>query len=179
MPKKTNHYIDNKEFYKQMVAWKKVVDAAEDSGDPRPPVTDYIGTCILNIAEHLSQKPNFANYAYREEMVGDGIENCLMYAHNFNPRKSKNPFSYFTQIIYFAFLRRIEKEKKQAYVKLKATEMMDDGTMHRWFRENYLEEGNKETENPLMDVFQLSETDMERLSGTKKKKKKKKKTKKK
>jgi hypothetical protein len=100
-----------------------------------------------------------------------------MYAHNFNPRKSKNPFSYFTQIIYFAFLRRIEKEKKQAYVKLKATEMMDDGTIHRWFKENYLEQGYKETENPLMDAFNLSETDINRLSGTKKRKKKKKKKK--
>jgi hypothetical protein len=86
----------------------------------------------------LSQKPNFANYPFKEEMIGDGIENCLMYAHNFNPRKSKNPFSYFTQIIYFAFLRRIEKEKKQAYVKLKMTELLDDGTVHRWLKHNYL-----------------------------------------
>ena len=172
MPKKTNHYIDNKEFFKQMVNWKKVVDAAEDSGDPRPPITDYIGECILKIAEHLAQKPNFANYPYKEEMIGDGIENCLMYAHNFNPKKSNNPFSYFTQIIYYAFLRRIEREKKQAYIKLKATEMMDDGSIHRWFRENYLED-NYQAENPLMEVFELSQNDVDRLSKKKRKRRKK------
>jgi hypothetical protein len=88
-------------------------------------------------------------------MIGDGIENCLMYAHNFNPRKSKNPFSYFTQIIYFAFLRRIEKEKKQAYVKLKMTELLDDGTVHRWLKHNYLEE--EKEENPFIDILKMSE----------------------
>ncbi len=138
-----------------MVAWKKLVKAAENSDDPRPPVTHYIGECIMKIADHLSQKPNFANYPFKEEMIGDGIENCLMYAHNFNPRKSKNPFSYFTQIIYFAFLRRIEKEKKQAYVKLKMTELLDDGTVHRWLKHNYLEE--EKEENPFIDILKMSE----------------------
>jgi len=113
------HYVNNKEFLTEMVKWKKEIREAEDSGDDRPPVSDYIGTCFFKIAERLSSKSNFVNYPYKEEMIGDGIENCLMYAHNFNPRKSKNPFSYFTQIIYYAFLRRIEREKKQAFVKLK------------------------------------------------------------
>ena len=108
-----DHYINNKEFLAEMIKWKKAIREAEDSGDDRPPVSDYIGNCFLKIAERLSSKSNFANYPYKEEMIGDGIENCLMYAHNFNPRKSKNPFSYFTQIIYYAFLRRIEREKKQ------------------------------------------------------------------
>jgi hypothetical protein len=169
MAKQRTHYIDNKEFYKQIVAWKKEVKAAEESDDPRPPVTNYIGECIMKIAEHLSQKPNFANYPFKEEMIGDGIENCLMYAHNFNPRKSKNPFSYFTQIIYFAFLRRIEKEKKQAYVKLKMTELLDDGTVHRWLKQNYLEDDNKE-ENPLLDIMKMSEG-FEKSKKTKPKKK--------
>ena len=100
-----NHYIDNKEFYQAMIEWKKLVVEAEESDDGRPPVTEYIGKCFLDIAEHLSYRPNFINYPYKDEMVGDGIENCLMYAHNFDPEKSKNPFSYFTQIIYYAFLR--------------------------------------------------------------------------
>ena len=78
----------------------------------------------MKIAEGLSHKPNFINYPHREEMIGDGIENCLMYFNNFDPEKSKNPFSYFTQIIYFAFLRRIAKEHKQLYVKYKSTELM-------------------------------------------------------
>ena len=87
---------------------------------------EYAGECFLKIAERLSHRPNFINYAFREEMVSDGIENCVMYAGNFNPEKSTNPFAYFTQIIYFAFLRRIEKEKKQLYIKYKT---MDEFSM--------------------------------------------------
>ena len=111
---KTVNYIDNKEFFSAMVVWKKQIIEADEQDDPRPPVNNYIGECFMNIAERLSHKSNFSNYPYKEEMISDGIENCVMYAHNFNPEKSKNPFSYFTQIIYYAFLRRIEKEKKQS-----------------------------------------------------------------
>ena len=117
--KQPKHYVDNTLFLEAMVEWKKRVREAEDCGEKQPPVTDYIAECFIKIAEHLSYRPNFMNYPFRDEMVGDGIENCILYAHNFNPRKSKNPFSYFTQIIYYAFLRRIEKEKKQAYIKYK------------------------------------------------------------
>ena len=109
---KSNHYIDNKEFFTAMCEWKDAIAEAEDQGESsRPPVTNYIGECFMKISERLAQKPNFAMYPYKEEMISDAIENCVMYAHNFNPEKSVNPFSYFTQIIYYAFLRRIEKEK--------------------------------------------------------------------
>ena len=171
---KEEHYIDNKQFLAEMVKWKKAIREAEDSGDDTPPVSDYIGTCFLKIAERLCSKSNFANYPYKEEMIGDGIENCLMYAHNFNPRKSKNPFSYFTQIIYYAFLRRIEKEKKQAYVKLKMTEEMDDGTVHKWFRENYFEKNS--SREALSELFQISERDIEKYEPKKRKKRSKKKS---
>ena len=97
---------------------------AEEQGKPQPPVTNYIGECFLKIANHLSYRPNFINYTYRDEMISDGIENCLQYVHNFNPDKSNNPFAYFTQIIYYAFLRRIQKEKKQSHVKNKLIENM-------------------------------------------------------
>ena len=120
--KKSNHYIDNKEFFDAMCKWKTQIQEAEDQGEIRPPVSEYIGICFMKIAEHLAQKPNFANYPYKDEMIHDSIENCLMYAHNFDPNKSKNPFSYFTQIIYYAFVRRIDKEKKQTYIKFKMTE---------------------------------------------------------
>jgi hypothetical protein len=169
---KEDHYINNKEFLAEMIKWKKAIREAEDSGDDTPPVSDYIGTCFLKIAERLCSKSNFANYPYKEEMIGDGIENCLMYAHNFNPRKSKNPFSYFTQIIYYAFLRRIEREKKQAYVKLKMTENMDDGTIHKWFRENYFEKDNPR--QALSELFQISERDIEKYEPKKRKKRRKK-----
>ena len=141
--KKSDHYIDNSKFFEEMRAWKTLVKAADKAGIAHPPVTSYIGECFMKIAENLSRKPNFINYPYRDEMISDGIENCLLYAYNFDPSKSKNPFSYFTQIIYYAFLRRIQKEKKQAYIKLKKIEMSDvDSSMKKWFRENYLKIGD-------------------------------------
>ena len=119
---KGEHYVNNKEFLKAMVEWRERCVAAEDAGKPRPPITNYIGECFLKIATHLSYRPNFINYTYRDEMISDGIENCLQYVKNFNPEKSKNPFAYFTQIIYYAFLRRITKEKKQTHVRNKIIE---------------------------------------------------------
>ena len=119
MPKqKKPHYVDNKEFLRAMVEWK---DNCKEEGEQLP-VTNYIGECFLKIATHLSYRPNFINYTYRDEMISDGIENCLQYVNNFNPEKSNNPFAYFTQIIYYAFLRRIAKQKKQSHVKNKIIE---------------------------------------------------------
>ena len=114
---KSVHYVDNKKFLHAMVEWKE-----QCTEDEQPPVTDYIGECFLKIATHLSYRPNFINYTYRDEIISDGIENCLHYVKNFNPEKSTNPFAYFTQIIYYAFLRRIAKEKKQTNVKNKMIE---------------------------------------------------------
>ena len=111
------HYVNNKEFLEAMTKWKEQCKDAEALGDPQPPVSNYIGECFLKIANHLSYRPNFINYTYRDEMISDGIENCLQYCRNFNPEKSNNPFAYFTQIIYYAFIRRIQKEKKQQHVK--------------------------------------------------------------
>ena len=123
--KKKPHYVNNKEFLQAMVEWKAQCREAEAKGKPQPPITNYIGECFLKIANHLSYRPNFINYTYRDEMISDGIENCLQYVHNFNPEKSNNPFAYFTQIIYYAFLRRIQKEKKQSHVKNKLIETHD------------------------------------------------------
>jgi len=118
------HYVNNKDFFAAMVEYKDNVSLCESQGEPRPAVSTYIGECIMKIAVHLSHKPNFMNYTFKEEMISDGIENCLTYIDNFNPEKSSNPFSYFTQIIYFAFLRRIAKEKKHTYTRYKLTEQM-------------------------------------------------------
>lgn len=174
--KNLKHYIDNDKFCESMTQWKKEVLAAEAMDDPRPPVTDYIAECFLKIAEHLSYRPNFINYSFREDMVGDGIENCLLYAHNFDPKKSSNPFSYFTQIIYYAFLRRIEKEKKQAFVKYKALQMSDmDGKFTDWLREN---QGSHTYSEFLQKTFFLSEQDIDKMEPKEKKRKKKKRKKK-
>ena len=120
--KKTKHYVNNTDFLNALIEYREKCDQAKKDGKQEPQIPNYIGECFLKIAEHLSRKPNFISYSFRDEMIADGIENCLMYFRNFDPDKSKNPFAYFTQIIYFAFLRRIMKEKKQLYVKYKATE---------------------------------------------------------
>ena len=115
----SEHYVNNKEFLEALIVFKAKCAAAKEAGEPRPQISNYIGECFLKIATHLSYKPNFVNYMFREDMICDGIENCVQYIENFNPEKSKNPFAYFTQIIYYAFLRRIQKEKRQLEIKNK------------------------------------------------------------
>jgi hypothetical protein len=116
------HYVDNKQLYTVIIDYKTRVAEAKKLNKEKPQIPDYVGLCILQIANRLSTKPNFINYSYREEMISDGIENCISYFDNFDPAKSDNPFAYFTQIIYYAFLRRIQKEKKQVYTKHKIAE---------------------------------------------------------
>lgn len=113
------HYINNKDFLQAIIDYQKEIKEAKKAGKSKPYVSDYIAMCFLQIAQRLSYRPNFINYTYKDDMISDGLENCLAYMHNFNPSKSKNPFAYFTQIIYYAFLRRIQKEKKQQYIKYK------------------------------------------------------------
>jgi len=145
---KKQHYVNNKQFLEAITEWKETVKDAESLGEERPPVTDYIGECFLKIAQHLSFRPNFIKYSYKEEMIGDGIENCLQYVNNFDPEKSKNPFSYFTQIIYYAFIRRIQKEKKQTHTKHKIIEK----SMMATFDQNPLDDTNYG--NQYMDYLQ-------------------------
>jgi hypothetical protein len=118
-PAKKEHYVNNKVFLEAMIEYKDKCNKAKKRGRKNPPVTNYIGECFLKIANHLSYRPNFINYTFRDDMISDGIENCLQYLGNFNPEKSNNPFAYFTQIIYYAFIRRIQKEKKQTIIKHK------------------------------------------------------------
>ena len=123
------HYVNNASLLAAFIEYKKDVVDAEESGDSPPQVPTYIAECLLKIATRLSYKSNFINYAFREDMIADAVENCLTYIGNFDPDKSKNPFAYFTQIIYYAFLRKIQKEKKQLYIRYKALEnsdIMDD-----------------------------------------------------
>ena len=117
--KVSQHYVDNKKFLEAMVVYRDKVNNAKNDNRKKPDVPNYIGECFLKIANHLSYRPNFINYTYRDDMISDGIENCLQYMSNFDPAKSTNPFAYFTQIIYYAFIRRIQKEKKQSLVKQK------------------------------------------------------------
>jgi hypothetical protein len=115
----SEHYVNNKEFLEALIVFKAKCATAKEAGETRPRISNYIGECFLKIANHLSYRPNFINYTFRDDMISDGIENCLQYLGNFNPEKSNNPFAYFTQIIYYAFVRRIQKEKKQTTIKHK------------------------------------------------------------
>ena len=120
--KRSEHYVNNKEFLAALIKHREDIEIAEIQGKEKPRIPRYIGECFLKIATHLSFKPNFVNYMFKEDMISDGIENCVQYIHNFNPDKSQNPFAYFTQIIHYAFLRRIQKEKKQLEIKNKILE---------------------------------------------------------
>ena len=120
--KKSEHYVNNKELLEALIVYRTKCAEAEEAGKPRPRITNYLGSCFLKIATHLSYKPNFVNYMFREDMISDGIENCVQYIKNFDPEKSRNPFAYFTQIIHYAFLRRIQKEKRQMDIRSKIIE---------------------------------------------------------
>ena len=156
MAKKTNkaHYVDNKKFLQAMIEHRDKCRIAEEKGKKKPDVSNYIGECFLKIANHLSYRPNFINYTFRDDMISDGIENCLQYMSNFNPDKSTNPFAYFTQIIYYAIIRRIQKEKKQMEVKKKLIQnagvenMMDqlegDDAQYRSQLLDFLQRNSKE-----------------------------------
>ena len=111
--------VDNEKFYEEMVSWKQALYKNREQGiDERPEIPEYIGECIWKIAFRYATKPNWRN-SYNEDMVGDAVEECIKYLDRFDETKSKNPFSYFTQIVYYSFLRKISSEKKQLYIKYK------------------------------------------------------------
>lgn len=118
------HYVNNAEMLESIKRYKADLKEARANGQEDPRIPEYLGECILKIATRLSHKHNFINYSYRDDMILDGIENCIQCMNSFDPEKSSNPFSYFTQVIYFAFLRRIAKEKKQSYIKGKLIQDM-------------------------------------------------------
>ena len=160
----TTHYVDNKQFYKAIVEYRDKVREAEAQGKDKPPIPRYIGQCMLMIANRLSLKPNFINYSYRDEMIADGIENCVCYFDNYNPDRYDNPFAYFTQIIYFAFLRRIQKEKKQLYIKHKTYEnshIMNELHEQGEFSEEYVPAVDLDNEN-MSDFIKSYEDTLEK-----------------
>lgn len=141
-PKEKPHYVNNAEFSQAVVDYVSASNAAVEAGLPKPVVTDYVARCFLKIAEGLSHKANFVRYTYREEMVMDAVENCLKAIENYDITKATrtakpNAFAYFTQISWYAFLRRIQKEKKQQDIKIKyLTETGLDQLVHEEFADN-------------------------------------------
>ena len=147
--KRSEHYVNNKEFLAALIKLREDREIAEIKGKEKPRIPRYIGECFLKIATHLSFKPNFVNYMFKEDMISDGIENCVQYIHNFNPEKSQNPFAYFTQIIHYAFLRRIQKEKKQLEIKNK---ILEKTGYEQVFERDTLDDGNYSEYNQIKDA---------------------------
>ena len=147
--KRSEHYVNNKEFLAALIRYREDVEIAEIQKKEKPRIPRYIGECFLKIATHLSFKPNFVNYMFKEDMISDGIENCVQYIHNFDPEKSKNPFAYFTQIIHYAFLRRIQKEKKQLEIKNK---ILEKTGYDQVFERDTLDDSNYSDYNQIKDA---------------------------
>jgi hypothetical protein len=147
--KRSEHYVNNKEFLAALIKYREDKEIAVLQNKPKPPIPRYIGECFLKIANHLSFKPNFVNYMFKEDMISDGIENCVQYIHNFNPEKSQNPFAYFTQIIHYAFLRRIQREKRQLEIKNKILER--SGYSEVFADDNSVDGGNYSDYNSIKD----------------------------
>ena len=147
--KRSEHYVNNKEFLAALIKLREDREIAEIRGNEKPRIPRYIGECFLKIASHLSFKPNLVNYMFKEDMISDGIENCVQYIHNINPEKSQNPFAYFTQIIHYAFLRRIQKEKKQLEIKNK---ILEKTGYEQVFERDTLDDSNYSDYNQIKDA---------------------------
>jgi hypothetical protein len=161
MKKRRTNYVNNPDFYEALINYKQLCEQAKRENKQRPIVPNYIGACISSIANRLASKPNFSGYSYKEDMIMDGIENCLLYIDRFDPEKSENPFAYFTQIIWFAFLRRIAKEKKQLYIRFKSSQDMialngtydqslgENSNLNFTFDSNYIDQFIEEYEQKM------------------------------
>lgn len=152
---KKRNYVDNKLFLDSISEYRTKYLEAKENKTELPRIPDYVGKCIFDIANNLAKAPNFSGYSFKDEMISDGIENALTYCYSFDPEKGSNPFAYFTQIIWFAFLRRIDKEKKQQYIKHKV--------MHNMAVDNMLAEMSSEDRNQFNVV--LPELDIEKLNA--------------
>ena len=169
--KKPVHYVDNAKFLQEILAYQQACREAEESGEEKPIIPNYLGECILKIATKLSNSPNFINYSYKDDMILDGIENCIQYFDNFDPEKSKNPFAYFTQIVWYAFLRRIDKEKKQSYIRGK---LIRDNTIEHFELQDHDMAGDDDFQNTYVGFMQNHGTfdnDYEEKKKAKRKKK--------
>jgi len=161
------HYVDNKKFFEALVEYRKKVLEAKEGNLEKPRVTEYIGECFLKIATHLSYKANFINYTFKDDMISDGIENCLTAVEKFDPERGMNPFAYFTQITFFAFVRRIQKEKKQQATKYKLLENIDIDMLIAH------SDGNEEFANSIVEMMrkQVDNIDIDKRTVKKPKKK--------
>jgi hypothetical protein len=169
------NYIDNAKFYAEICKYKISCLEAKKEGKESPRITPYLGECLYNIAHRLSRLPKFVNYQFKEDMIADGLEKCVTYFDRFDHEKYSNPFAYFTQIVYFAFLARINFEKKQLYIKQKTLENLYFGGMLAEQNKNDTDKNiNVDLDNDYMNNLVSS---YEKKQAEKKEKNKNKKTK--
>ena len=168
------HYVDNAKFLEEMIEYRKQYDICINNDKPPPQISEYLGSVFLKIAQRLSFRPNFINYAFKDDMISDGIENCLHYIYNFNPEKSNNPFAYFTQIIYFAFIRRIQKEKKQLYIKYKSMQNYEISPEYIQYMDHDDDWGTITTDHKQSDFRVMVDGFVDNFEKSKKKKQQKK-----
>lgn len=162
---KKNQYVDNKKLYDALVEWLKDRKACQKAKLNNPPLPDYVGECILLMAKRLAQKGNFVNYTFKDDMIGDAMESCLRYLHNFNPAKSTNAFAYVTQILHNAFVRRIQRERRNSYTKA----MLISHGMHSY---DVQDGDDTEYTNTYVDFLQENVTDViEKFESAKQRKK--------
>lgn len=170
------HYVNNVDFTAAIIDYVSQYKLAESKAVRVPQMSNYLGECILKIATRLSYKSNFINYTYREEMISDAVENCVNYLTNFNSEKSTNGFAYVTQICYYAFIRRIEKEKKQQRLKFKLLQQAGIvGLYDLYAQKDTMADGDPN--KAMVDNIQLSQFDVDKMAeedAEKAKKKKKK-----
>ena len=176
------HYVNNKSLYECILVFHEDLKKAKENGEQKPKVPRYAAECIFSIANNLAKKHNFSRYPFKDEMIADAIENCVRYFDRFDPVKYKNPFAYFTQIIKFAFIRRIKREKKELLGKKKiadkayidssmATQQPGDHnvyslphTMDTEYMNDFLE--SFENSERLKNEFDRTETDTKDIEQT-------------
>ena len=139
------NYINNKDFLNALIEYRDLQKYAKENDLPPPRISDYIGDCILKIAENFGKRKNFYQYTYKDDMIGDAIENCIRYINSFDPEKSNNPFAYFSMVVHRAFLRRIDAEATQSYVKYKS---LGNGTLSL-----YTESKDKKNLDMINDIM--------------------------
>lgn len=131
--RQARNYINNEDFCNALIEYKKVVEECEEKGIKPPPIPDYVGKCWMKIAEGMSRNTKFFRYPFKEEAISDSLLNCARYWRNFNPQKTRNAFAYFSQYVFNAFVRKINLEQKEQYIKYKSTESfltLDESEMY-------------------------------------------------
>ena len=118
------HYVNNKTLLECIEKYQKQKNDAIQNNTTLPKIPEYFGEAIIQIATRFSRRSNFIGYSFRDEMISDAIEHALVAVDKFDANKSSNPFSYITTMVYYSFIRRIAKEKRQSYIRSKLIQDM-------------------------------------------------------